>query len=709
MRGLRTNLIAAAALLAITLALSWPLALHLGDTLPQTSPGGPPDAWARADLDLLVWILAWTSRAIVEVPLSLFDANIFHPAPLSLAASENLIGLTPIATPVQLAFDNALLTYNITIIATIWIAALCTWKAVRDFGGAPAAAFFAACIFAFSPALTLGFTRLHGSVIGFFPLVLTLAFRLARHPTRGLFLALVLATALQLLAGVYLAFILAAFTLALSPGLIVTARRAGHSGAVPLLALALGALPLAALAIPYLQARSGGSFPSPEAALALIQAGSFSLGTIFSILGSGPAGPAIPFALLGLWQRDAPLALRASLLASCVLGGILATGTTLPLLPGTDLPGLYELAMAVVPGFSVMRAPSRFLALSEVSIAILAGLGLSFLLRLVSENRPRLVRVSSQGAIVILALALVAWRHPLPPLALVANPAAPLLVGAHQWLAENAHTGAVLDIPVLNSAMDGRLTRQNGRAMLGATKHWLPLLNGYSGYPPASHPLLMGLAQRLPDARAFADLCALTELRWIVAHHGLMKKRSAAFAAAAPELGLVPVTQIGRDIVYRVERSCGADIAALRARLAARQPTTLRGTSLESLKAEHRRGRLQLSFPAELDSGRFGWRELMVHNTSPATWPGLDLDGEGVIGVRLRWRNRDHGAVLEGRRLALGRDLGPGETMLIPVPLLTPYPGAWSLEIDLEQLGSGLFAETGGMGRFRQDIEITPG
>ncbi|MEO2168239.1 MAG: hypothetical protein ABGY42_09000, partial [bacterium] len=420
-------------------------------------------------------------------------------------------------------------------------------------------------------------------------------------------------------------------------------------------------------------------------------------------------GPAIPFALFGLVQRDTPLALRASLLASALLGVILATGTSLPLLPGTELPGIYELAMTVVPGFSVMRAPSRFLSLAEVSIAVLAGLGLSRLLRLGTENRPRLVRALGHGVVVLLALALVAWHHPLPPLALVANPSAPVFVGAHRWLADNALEGAVLDLPVLNSPMDGRLTRQNGRAMLGATEHWLPLLNGYSGHPPASHPLLMGLAQRLPDPQAFADLCALSELRWIVAHHGLMNEHSTVFEAALPTLGLVEVARLGRDVVYRVERSCGTDIPALRARLGARQATTLRGTPLTRLAKEQRRGSLTLPFPAELDSGRFGWHNVTVRNASRATWPGLDLDQEGIVGLRLRWRNRDTGAVVEGRRLALGRDLGPGETMQLPVPLLTPRPGAWSLEIDLEQLGSGAFAETGGVGRFRQNIEITPG
>ena len=44
---------------------------------------------------------------------------------------------------------------------------------------------------------------------------------------------------------------------------------------------------------------------------------------------------------------------------------LLSTGTSLPLVPGTALPSVYEILMHVVPGFAGMRSPSRPIARSR--------------------------------------------------------------------------------------------------------------------------------------------------------------------------------------------------------------------------------------------------------------------------------------------------------------------------------------------------------
>ena len=44
------------------------------------------------------WLIAWTAHALVHQPLEIFRANIFHPATISLAFTENMIGLAiPVA------------------------------------------------------------------------------------------------------------------------------------------------------------------------------------------------------------------------------------------------------------------------------------------------------------------------------------------------------------------------------------------------------------------------------------------------------------------------------------------------------------------------------------------------------------------------------------------------------------------------------------
>ena len=70
----------AAALLlfvVLSLVLTYPLPFHLADAVED-----------RQDALLNVWITAWDGHQLLSDPLHLFDANIFHPYPRTLAYSE---------------------------------------------------------------------------------------------------------------------------------------------------------------------------------------------------------------------------------------------------------------------------------------------------------------------------------------------------------------------------------------------------------------------------------------------------------------------------------------------------------------------------------------------------------------------------------------------------------------------------------------------
>ena len=62
----------------------------------------------NADLLLNTWILAWVARASVTDPTALFDGNVFHPAPNTIALSENMIAHVPVTGPVFAATGSAL-------------------------------------------------------------------------------------------------------------------------------------------------------------------------------------------------------------------------------------------------------------------------------------------------------------------------------------------------------------------------------------------------------------------------------------------------------------------------------------------------------------------------------------------------------------------------------------------------------------------------
>ena len=66
-----------------------------------------------------MWTLAWNAHAFVSQPLSIFDANIFHPLRNTLALSENLIGSAVFAAPVLWLTENPVLAVNVVSLLSV--------------------------------------------------------------------------------------------------------------------------------------------------------------------------------------------------------------------------------------------------------------------------------------------------------------------------------------------------------------------------------------------------------------------------------------------------------------------------------------------------------------------------------------------------------------------------------------------------------------
>ncbi|MDG1957651.1 MAG: hypothetical protein P8K76_13565 [Candidatus Binatia bacterium] len=670
----------------LALSLSWPLAAHLPTELP--APPVRPEGsgfFERADLDLLVWILAWTARSVVLAPFELFDANISHPARNALASSEHLIGMTPLATPLWFATRNPILTYNLTALGVSVITAFSLWLAVIEEEKAPVAAFVVAALFAFDPNISLVWVRLHESAIWLFPLVLLLALRVARNPSGPGFAMLVLVTAIQFLAGAYLTFILAIFLVALSPALVLEARKYGRSGLLPLLALACGALLAAPSALPYLDSAN-----PPGSSLERILASGARLSFTDSIqrLFEGSGVLLFPLATLGLVFGRAPRSLRFCLAGAVLCGALLAMGPQGSLIPGTDLPSLYRLLMDTIPGFGTMRAPVRFLVVSRLAVALLAGFGLSFALRGSQSWRSGIQKIMLPTAIAVLFAIQPAW-----PLSLTGLLRAPYTTGAHSWLAENGVDGAVLDLPPTTQVGDRQ--RETGLAMLGATEHWLPLLNGYSGYQPPSFWMLMSVASQLPDPAAFETLCRFTDLRWIVAHFGRMDKSEAAFVNQLP---IVERARFGRDVLFEARVGCGREKERLLAQMEIPKPESLDGLPTTELPLRDRHSDIVVVPLGASEGGTFRRALVTVTNTSTKSWPGLDIERAGRVELAARLRLED-GTVIKDYHMPLGRDLAPGQSLTLEFAAPGAIPWATSaVEFGLRQRGFGWFADRGGSG-----------
>ncbi len=133
---------------AATVALTWPLAAGLGRDVPSD----------LGDPLLNCWILAWNAahlqrllRGDVGALSDVWHANIFHPAPYTLAYSELLATQSVLAFPVQAATGNIVLAYNLLFLAAFVLSGVGMFLFARAVTGDWRAAFVAGLAFAFTP------------------------------------------------------------------------------------------------------------------------------------------------------------------------------------------------------------------------------------------------------------------------------------------------------------------------------------------------------------------------------------------------------------------------------------------------------------------------------------------------------------------------------------------------------------------------------
>ena len=126
--------------LALSIALTWPLARHgsrfvsdLGDPL------------------LNAWILDWDCYAFVHQPLHLYDATIFAPAKYPLALSENMVGVALLVFPFWLAGAGAVTLHTIATLLGFTLSGYGAYVLARTCRTSALAALAAGVFFAFAP------------------------------------------------------------------------------------------------------------------------------------------------------------------------------------------------------------------------------------------------------------------------------------------------------------------------------------------------------------------------------------------------------------------------------------------------------------------------------------------------------------------------------------------------------------------------------
>ena len=664
------------------------------NTLP-TYHGGRA-GMAEADRNLNVWILALVAHALTTEPTRLFQGNILYPGRDTLAGSEHMLAHVPFTVPAWLLSHNAAYVLKAMMLESLVLTALAVYVVVRHHTGDAAAAVVAGTLLTLSPwrfeprGVATGVAA-EPQYLGFQFLPLALL-ALDVWLTRGRPVALVgftVAMALQALASFYLGYAAFSVVPVYAAALLLAYReRAAWRRAAGLVAgVAVAALLVVPAALPYLRLRGRGVVPvyGLEWASAysiapwsyLTPQGAALVGPVALVLGTG-----LGVVRLGRWLLRRPSRIIP---AECATWALLATGLVLGAGPYVTLPGGVQVPLPLlvlwrlVPGFSAMRGPGRYVVVVALALALASGYALAALR--VRLGRARWV---ATAALVVFTVAWCSWRPVVPQ---------PSGVGAdapavYRFLAARPPGEPVVELPVKHGEDDVVGLVRDSRYTLAATVHWQPLLNGYTAYEPPIRSVLAALAGRLPDGEALDRLVSLVDLRWVVVHRRQLASEERA-AWEGPLDGLVLAERWGDDLLYAVTMRPRVD---RRAGLADRRggDSTLEGTPRRPLPPGSRSGGLTVSVPASLRPSLVKQRlTVRIENPGTCVWPALDVGREHLVMLDYAWLDGAR-VVGDGEPGPLGGDVPPGTARTEPLWVYVPNEAAHlRLRVALRQQGDG--------------------
>ena len=550
----------------LSLALTMPLPLHLASAVED-----------RQDALLNVWITAWDGHQLVSDPLHLFDANIFHPYPRTLAYSELLLGNGLLALPITAASGNPVLGYNVSLLLSFVLTALGTYLLVFGLTRSCTAGLVAGAIYAFSAYRMTNLAQAQLLTTQWMPFTLLALRQLMRHPRLRTVGTTVAFFCLQALSSFYYGILLALAIMILGMGYWGLARASSVLRQTPnvsgrtswvihlLLTACCSLLILLPFALPYFRVQRDLGF---ERTLAEAEPFSASLrqyamvppGNVVHarwlpsddtpIAGGYPVDALFPgfvAVALGGWGlcrgqgRTRCWFFLLLLAAFC-----LSLGPRLYLAPGEpaglDIRLPYAWLYDVVPGFKALRAPVRFDALVMLALAVLAGYGVASLTH-AARPAPRW-----RVGIPALLLGLVVLESLVWPAARTERvPVAKAVPQVYRWLADEA-PGPVLELPMAFAPGGPRLDYQ-----YLSTYHWQPTPDGYSGFVPPKHGQIVYEMERFPSERSVSLLQALGVQDVLVHTDHYPAQRWREMETALERVaGLAIVNTFGADWVVQV-------------------------------------------------------------------------------------------------------------------------------------------------------------
>jgi hypothetical protein len=466
---------------ALTIANTYPLAFRPGSLI-----GHHGDAYFS------VWRLAWIAHQLRTDPLRLFEANIFYPEPATLAYSDAMLLPGTVVAPLAWLGVEPVAVYSLTLLAAFFLSGLAAYALVRRLTGSTVAGLLAGVIFAFSPHRFDHFDHLELQFAFWIPLAALAWHRATEGGRTRDYLLVGLSITGQVLSSIYHGVFLLTWIAVVSA--VWFLRRPASALRPGVLMLAPPLLALALYSVPYLEVRDrvGERRAADIAALSakpadflsaprsnVLYGWTSSIGTHERYLFPGLV--AVGLVAIGLW----PPFDRTRI--AHLVGLLLALDLTLGF-NGV----LYRLLYEWVLPFRGLRVPARADILVLLGTAVFAGYGFARLRR----------RLTGRFAGAVLAAALLAGAS----VECFTRPGLKGVLRASPWYdALAAAPGTVIfEWPV---TVPWRLwNMMDVEYMYRSTRHWQPLLNGYSGNYPESYIQLLLRMRSFPDKGSIEHL-----------------------------------------------------------------------------------------------------------------------------------------------------------------------------------------------------------
>lgn len=484
--------IAALLLFAALSALhTWPLAGGVG-TLSRHDNG---------DAVLNEWAVAWVAHQLPRNPLKLFDANIFYPEANTLAFSEHMFVQGVMGAPLLWAGAPTLVVHNLLILAGFTLSGWMMALIMRRRTGSWTCGILGGMLLAFNSHSLSRIAHLQAVHVEFMPLAIYALDRLLTRPKAANALRLAVMYALQGLTSNYL---LVFMTFGLAAGGLSRAnewvgpRRWRVFGLV-CLAGVIAVLLLAPFLVHYLQAQRDQGLTRTLQETSryaaswqdyLSATGNIHYRTWSAPLWRGEGAPLFPgvvATLLTMIALGTGFAVRHPpariWFAVAVVGLLLSFGTALP---------GYSLLYYAMPMLQGIRASVRFGYLVLAGMAALAAFGL-MLLQTKFAGRPGLRNAITAAALVLVTVEAlripVGYTRPYEP---------PSVYG----ILKDEPGAVLLELPLFERGE----FHLNAPYMLNSTKHWRPIVNGYSGFLPRSYQVHVDSVRNFPDEKSLAYL-----------------------------------------------------------------------------------------------------------------------------------------------------------------------------------------------------------